>query len=67
MSKEQKATEPTKKTKRSPILPHIIRVVEHLLLCVLAFAGVMSLVQADPMVKYAVAGVLTFILAKDTL
>ena len=65
MSPKIKVTE--EKKKRAPILPSIIRIVEHLLLCVLAFAGVMSLVQADPMIKYAVAGVLTFVLAKDTL
>ena len=46
---------------------HIVRILEHLLLCVLAFEGVMSLVQADPLVKWSTAVIVVFLLAKDTL
>jgi len=56
-----------KKSSQPSFLAHAFRVIEHILLCALAFAGVMSLIKADPVVSYTLAGVLVFILAKDTI
>ena len=63
MSKQVKTE--VKKTKKKLNINPIIRLITLLVLGVLAYAGVMSLIKADPIISNAIAGVVVILLVKE--
>jgi len=64
MSKQVKTE--VKKTKKKLNINPVIRLITLLVLGVLAYAGVMSLIKADPIVANVIAGVVTVLLIKES-
>lgn len=63
MSKQVKTE--VKKTKKKLNINPVIRLITLLVLGVLAYAGVMSLIKADPIISNAIAGVVVILLVKE--
>lgn len=63
MSKQVKTE--VKKTKKKLNINPVIRLITLLALGVLAYAGVMSLIKADPIISNAIAGVVVVLLVKE--
>jgi len=63
MSKQVKTE--VKKTKKKLNINPVIRLITLLVLGVLAYAGVMSLIKADPIISNAIAGVVVVLLVKE--
>lgn len=63
MSKQVKTE--VKKTKKKLNINPAIRLITLLVLGVLAYAGVMSLIKADPIISNAIAGVVVVLLVKE--
>ena len=64
MSKKETKPE-VKKTKKKLNINPVIRLITLLVLGVLAYAGVMSLIKADPIISNAIAGVVVVLLVKE--
>jgi len=62
MSKEVKDVKKKRKLNINPV----IRLITLLALGVLAYAGVMSLIKADPIVANVIAGVVVVLLVKES-
>lgn len=66
MSKKETKPE-VKKDKKKINLTPVLRVVTLLALGALAYAGVMSLIKADPIIANVIAGIVVVLLVKESV